>query len=231
MIEKDNNGGTLYLVATPIGNMLDLSPRAVQTLKEVDIILAEDTRHFRKLATNFDIKTRVISNYEQNEKQRLTEALNYLNDGKDLALVSDAGTPCISDPGFLLVRACRESNTPIITIPGPCALIAAISSSGLPTHKFTFEGFLPVKKGKREKQLKEACEKDYPTIFYESNHRILSTLEILVKIAPEQKVYLGRELTKKFEESTLSTSTQLFDYFQEKKSIKGEFVLIIGGKK
>lgn len=218
----------LYLVATPIGNLADLSYRAVETLRSVDAILCEDTRHSRRLLNHYEIDKPLRSYHKFNLKQREEQILDQLTEGKKLALISDAGTPGISDPGSDIVAACVERGLPVTQIPGPCALISALTLSGLNTERFQFLGFLPKKSGQRERLLQEGL--DYPgtTIFYESPHRILKTLKQLQEIEPEAHVVILRELTKKFEERLAGNAAELLSHWSERKP-KGEFVLLLEG--
>lgn len=220
--------GSLFIVATPIGNLGDISARAISTLQETDLVFAEDTRKFKILAARFEIKTQVTSFHEQNEKKVTPWAIEKLKSGAIIAVVSEAGTPTISDPGYRLVCACRKEGIPVIPVPGPSALIAALSVSGLETNRFLFEGFLPYKKAKREKMLQRALESNTTTIFYESPYRILSTLELIETLEPGRSLFLGRELTKKFEQSVRGTASEIIAALSVKKKQKGEFVLIIG---
>ncbi|MCB0324714.1 MAG: 16S rRNA (cytidine(1402)-2'-O)-methyltransferase [Bdellovibrionales bacterium] len=221
--------GVLYVVATPLGNLEDFSPRAVRVLREVDLVLAEDTRTFGKLAQRFGIQSKVWSYHEQNERVQAEKVAQCIADGQSVALTSDAGTPTISDPGFRLVAACRAQGLPVVTVPGPCALIAALSISGLPTDRFRFEGFLPVKEGKRREALAQALEETCPTIFYESPHRIVKTLSAIAEMAHDREVFVARELTKLHEEALKATAGALAEDYRNRSSIKGEFVLIISG--
>lgn len=224
-----------YVVATPIGNMGDISFRAIETLKSVDLILCEDTRVTKKLLDKYEIKKPTMSypsddivgkNYRQSKLAKIIESLEQ---GKDLALVSDAGTPGISDPGAMLVAQIRARGVlaQVIPIPGPSAVIAALSASGLPTHEFTFLGFLPHKKG-RETLFKEIAKSKRTIVFYESPHRILKTLESLQKFCPEKKVCLARELTKIYEEFKTGTAEEILEYLNKnKEKQRGEFTVIV----
>lgn len=226
----------LYIVATPIGNMEDISYRAVSTLKEVDLILAEDTRHFSKLAKRYDINTKTKSNHEHNEIKQIDYLLDLLKSEKKIALVSDAGTPCISDPGYRIVRACHENNIKVCAIPGACAAISAISISGLPSDKFFFKGFLPIKSGKKEKELISALDSETTCIYYESPHRIVKTLNLIAKLCDDssehsnskhhnRELFVIREISKKFETYYRGLPLDIIEEMGEK--TKGEFVLII----
>ena len=219
--------GTLHIVATPIGNLGDFPPRAVEILNSVELILAEDTRSFATLASRFGIVKPVQSCHEHNEKGRIEPAIELLKEGKSIALVSDAGTPLISDPGYRLVERCKAEGITVSGVPGPCAAVFALSISGFEADCFVFHGFLPQKKGKRKKLLQRALSEHYTAIFYESPHRILSTLEILAELDPKRLVFIGRELTKHFEECLTASSTELHKLLSSRAAIKGEFVMII----
>ena len=226
-----------YVVATPIGNMGDITLRAIKTLKEVDLILCEDTRVTKKILDKYNINTQTIS-YPSDDKARAQYAIDkifkFLKEGKNLALVSDAGTPGISDPGALLVSKIKEKFTAeeaeVIPIPGPSAVITALSASGLPIHEFIFLGFLPHKKG-RETLFKEIVKAKRTMVFYESPHRIMKTLESLVKFSPKEnqkKVCIAREMTKIYEEFKTGTAEELLNYFNENPiKQKGEFTVIV----
>lgn len=220
----------LYVVATPIGNLDDFSKRAIAILKSVDLILAEDSRHFSRLAQRYEINTTVKSYHEHNEQKRTAEILELLKQDKSVALVSDAGTPTISDPGYRIVKACRDGGIAISPIPGACAFLAALCCSGFPTNAFTFEGFLPHKPGKRKKMLEQALAREHTSIFYESPHRILKTLAAICELDPSREVFLARELTKTYEETLVGRAEDLLAEFKQRKSIKGEFVFIVKGE-
>lgn len=216
-----------YLVPTPIGNLEDMTFRAVRILKEVSLILAEDTRTSGKLLKHFDIKNRLQAFHIHNEHSALQGIIDYLNQGNDVALISDAGTPAISDPGFLLVRACIENNIEVECLPGATAFVPALVQSGFPINQFYFEGFLPHKKG-RQTRLKALAEYTVPVVFYESPHRLLKTLEQFMDFfGPERKVSVSRELTKIHEENVRGTLTDVIAHFKEKPSIKGEIVIVL----
>lgn len=240
-----------YIVATPIGNMGDITLRAIETLKNVDLILCEDTRETHKILEKYGISTPTMSypsddvvGKNSRQSNKFDKIFELLEEGKDLALVSDAGTPTISDPGAMLVSKIKEkfNLTPsplslsrrgvggevsVIPIPGPSAVIAALSASGLPTHEFTFLGFLPHKKG-RETLFKEIVESERTMVFYESPHRILKTLEALVKFCPDKKVCVARELTKIYEEFKTGTPSEILYYLvQNPVKQKGEFTVIV----
>ena len=216
----------LFIVPTPIGNLGDITFRAIETLKSVDLILAEDTRTSLKLLKNYNIKNSIESYHMHNEHKKLTSIIDKLNSGFEIALISDAGTPGISDPGFLLIRECIKNKIEIECLPGATALIPALVNSGLPSDRFLFEGFLPVKKG-RTKRLKEIAEENRTVIFYESPHRVLRTLNDLSTYYNEDSgVSISRELTKIHEETFHGTIKDAIDYFEKKKP-KGEFVIVL----
>jgi len=218
----------LYIVSTPIGNLKDITLRAIETLKEVDFVLCEDTRVSGNLLNHFEIKKELISLNAFNEKNKIEFIVNRILSNQTAALISDAGTPLISDPGVRLVSACIEKEIEIIPIPGPSALIAAISMSGLPTDAFVFEGFLPQKKG-RQTKLKELAEENRTIVLYESMYRIEKLLKELSEFLPERFVVVCREITKKFEETWRGFPKDLVDSFPERVS-KGEFVVVIAPK-
>ena len=218
--------GTLYIVATPIGNLEDMTYRAVRILREVDVIAAEDTRHTRKLLSHFSISTPLISYYREKESQRSEELIARISAGENIALVSDAGTPGISDPGSVLVRQAREAGIGIVPIPGASALSAAVSCAGLDPGSFLFIGFAPVKSGQRKKLLRSVASSDYPLVFYESPHRIHSFIEDSHEILGDRKVLWAREISKKFEEIEETTLSNL-SYSISSAKIRGELVLII----
>lgn len=219
-----------FVVATPIGNMGDISFRAIETLKEVDLILCEDTRMTKRLLDRYEIKKPTMSYHAQSKLSKTDKIFELLEDEKNLALVSDAGTPGISDPGAMLVSNIKEhfgDNVQVIPIPGATALITALSGSGLPTHEFTFLGFLPHKKG-RETLFKEIAESKRTMVFYESPHRILKTLESLDKFCPNKKVCIARELTKIYEEFKTDYPKNVLEYLtQNSEKQRGEFTVIV----
>ncbi len=220
----------LYLVPTPIGNLDDMTFRAVKVLQSVDIILAEDTRTSGNLLKHFEIKKTLQSYHIFNEHHTLQKCITQLKSGLQIALISDAGTPAISDPGFLLVREALANDILVECLPGATALIPALVNSGLPNDKFVFEGFLPVKKG-RQTRLKFLAEETRTMVFYESPHRILKTLGEFVQYFGENRLAsVSRELTKIHEENPRGTLKELQDYFTQKTSIKGEIVVVVGGK-
>ena len=216
----------LFIVPTPIGNLEDITFRAIATLKSVNLILAEDTRTSLKLLDNYKIQNNVESYHMHNEHKKLKSIIEKLNNGFEIALICDAGTPGISDPGFLLVRECIKNNIEIECLPGATALIPALVNSGLPSDRFSFEGFLPVKKG-RTKRLKEIADENRTVIFYESPHRILKTLnDLSTHYNEDSRVSISRELTKMYEENFRGTIKESIEYFQKNKP-KGEFVIIL----
>lgn len=221
--------GKLYLVPTPIGNLEDMSFRAIRILKEVDLILAEDTRTSAPLLKHFGIDKKVFSHHQHNEHKSVTEIIRFLKEGKQIALISDAGTPAISDPGFLLVRETIKNDLPLECLPGATAFVPALVNSGLATDRFTFEGFLPVKKG-RQTRMKELAEEQRTMIFYESPHRLLKTLEELAQyFGIDRQASVSRELTKMFEETVRGTLSEIKIHF-ETNTLKGEFVICVAGK-
>jgi 16S rRNA (cytidine1402-2'-O)-methyltransferase len=219
----------LYIVPTPIGNLQDITLRALEVLKKVDLILAEDTRTTGKLLNHYGV-TRPLSPYHQhNEHQVLQHLINQLLEGKEMALVSDAGTPGISDAAFLLVRECIRVGVKVETLPGATAFVPALVNSGLPTQRFCYEGFLPLKKG-RQTLLKKLAEEERTMIFYESPHRLVKTLQDFIQyFGPERRCSVSRELTKLFEENKRGTLQEVCDYFQQK-DVKGEIVIVVEGK-
>jgi 16S rRNA (cytidine1402-2'-O)-methyltransferase len=218
--------GTLYLVATPIGNLEDITLRAIRTLRECSVIAAEDTRRARQLLKAHDIDRPLLSCHKFNEARRTGQFLDRLENDETLALVSDAGTPGISDPGGRIVRAALESGYRVESVPGPCALTAALPASGLPAAEFHFVGFLPHKSGARVRKLEALDEVPGTLCFYESPHRIIKLLNELASIWPESDVVLARELTKKFEEFSRGRPVELLEHYSERKP-KGEYVVMV----
>jgi 16S rRNA (cytidine1402-2'-O)-methyltransferase len=219
--------GTLYLVATPIGNLEDITLRALRTLKECDVIAAEDTRHTGILLKHFGISKPMLSYFQFNEAKRSEEIIERLRRGEKIALVTDAGSPGISDPGEKVVKAAISAGFRVEAVPGPSALVAALTASGLPTEEFHFVGFLPHKSGQRRKKLESLAGVEGTLVLYESPYRIVKLLSELTETFPERPIVLGRELTKKFEEFLRGKPAHLLDELQ-KRSIKGEFVVMIG---
>ena len=216
----------LYIVSTPIGNLKDITLRAIETLKTVDLIAAEDTRHTKILCNAYDIRTPLTSYFEHNVFKKGEQIIKILLSGKSVALVSDAGTPGINDPGYKLINLAKEHKIPITVVPGVTAAIAALSLSGFPSDRFIFEGFLPVKSAQRRKKFDAIKEVKATHIFYESTHRIIKSLEDIAEVLNDPTVFLAREITKKFEEGLEAKASELIKYFSEK-SPKGEFVLLI----
>jgi 16S rRNA (cytidine1402-2'-O)-methyltransferase len=220
--------GTLYLVATPIGNLADITYRALQVLKDVDLIACEDTRHTHKLLSHYNITTKTISYHEHNEQQRAADLIERLKQGTNIAVVSDAGTPSISDPGFRLVRAAIQNEITIVPVPGPSALITALIAAGLPTDEFFFAGFLPSRTTARRARLKDLQSVPGTLIFYEAPHRLAETLKDAYEILGEREAVVARELTKLHEEirrGRLSALTA--DYADQKHDLRGEIVVLI----
>ncbi len=218
----------LYLVPTPIGNLGDITLRAIEVLKEVDLVLAEDTRKSGILLKHFQISKPLFSHHKFNEHRTLESLVNRILGGTTIALISDAGTPGISDPGFLLVRACIEQEIPVESLPGPTAFVPALVNSGLPCERFVFEGFLPQKKG-RQKRLTELSLESRTMVLYESPHRLVKTLvQMAEHFGPERKGSVSRELTKIHEETVRGSLKELAQYFG-KASVKGEIVIVVGG--
>ncbi|MDJ0771962.1 MAG: 16S rRNA (cytidine(1402)-2'-O)-methyltransferase [Mastigocoleus sp. MO_167.B18] len=221
--------GTLYVVGTPIGNLADMTFRGVQVLQNVDLIAAEDTRHTGRLLQHFQIKTPQISYHEHNRSSRIPELLQHLNNNKSLALVSDAGIPGISDPGYELISACISKGISIVPLPGACAAITALSGSGLPTDRFIFEGFLPTKRKQRQQILESLQGETRTLIFYESPHRLRETLEDFVAVFGENRhCVVAREITKLYEEFWRGSLKEAISLYQEKQP-QGEYTLILEG--
>ena len=224
----DNNTGTLYLVATPIGNLGDISARAVKTLEDVDFIAAEDTRVTLKLLGHFGIKKQLVSYYEHNKRESGEKIIKRLLDGESCALVTDAGTPAISDPGEDLVRLCAGSDLPVVAIPGPCAAVAALALSGLTSGRFTFEGFLSTSRKSRFEHLAELKSEKRTMIFYEAPHKLIRTLNDMLEVFGDRNITISRELTKIYEQTLHLTFSEAVSHFNER-TPKGEFVLVIEG--
>jgi 16S rRNA (cytidine1402-2'-O)-methyltransferase len=224
---SDPRTGVLYVVATPIGNMQDISFRAVETLGKVDLIAAEDTRHTQKLLMRYGIAKRTTSYHDFNKEGKSTKLVAELRGGMDVALVSDAGTPGISDPAYRLVCQCIENNIGVESIPGATAFVPALVLSGLPTDRFVFEGFLPPKKG-RKTRLLDLVDERRTIILYESPHRLLKTLNQLREYLGERRVSVSRELTKKFEETIRGRFSETISFFSDR-TPKGEFVIVVEG--
>ena len=222
------NYGTLYVCATPIGNLSDMSERFIETLKSADIIAAEDTRHTLKLLNHLGIKKPMISYYEHNKRERSEVLTEKLKSGMNIALVSDAGTPAISDPGEDLVSLCHDEGIRAVPIPGCCAAVSALSVSGLPTGRFCFEGFLTVNRQGRRERLEELKDEQRTIIFYEAPHKLLSTLKDMFSVFGDRRISLCRELTKLHEETVRTTLSAAVNFYTENQP-KGEFVLILEG--
>ncbi len=223
------NSGTLYIVPTPIGNLSDISARALDILNHVDMIAAEDTRHTSRLLSHYSITTSTISMHDHNEAARSTQLSAKLLSGQNIALVSDAGTPLISDPGFIFVRDCREKNIPVIALPGPCALTTALSASGLPTDKFTFHGFLPVKQQAKAEALSSLKNSGCTTVFYEAPRRVRDTIMACHEnLQVDHEIVLAKEISKTFETYKQGSAQSILEWLEaDPVHQKGEFVLMV----
>lgn len=221
--------GTLYLCATPIGNLGDMTPRVVETLHMVDVIAAEDTRNSIKLLNHFDIHTPMTSYHEYNKVEKARQLVKQLTEGQNIALITDAGTPAISDPGEVLVRMCLEQGIAVTSLPGPAACITALTLSGLPARRFCFEGFLPAEKKEKTAVLQELAQESRTMILYEAPHHLVRTLEELYQTLGQRRITLCRELTKRFETVMPTTLEEALAYYQEEEP-RGEYVLVIEGK-
>lgn len=221
--------GSLYVVSTPIGNLDDITRRALAVLGEVDWVAAEDTRHSQNLLDHVGVATRLISYHDHNEAQRTPDLVNRLLEGDSGALISDAGTPLVSDPGFRLVRACQDAGVPVVPVPGASALLAALAVAGQPSDRFVFEGFLPAKGAGRERALERLAGSDATTLIYEAPHRVLSLLEALApKVAEDRELTLCRELTKRFETVRRGTVPEILEWVRgDKDQQRGELVLVL----
>ncbi|MEY5014596.1 MAG: hypothetical protein RIS92_954 [Verrucomicrobiota bacterium] len=218
----------LYLVATPIGNLADITLRALDTLRTVDLIAAEDTRHSRILLQHHGIDKPLVSYHQHNEAMRTAELIQQLRNGTSIAVITDAGMPGISDPGMRLLKAAIQEQIPHTVLPGASSVITAVAGSGLVDGPFRYRGFLPVKSGQRERELQTALAAEEPSVFLESPHRLLRSLETLAALDPERPLCVARELTKQFEEFRRGTPPQLLEHFS-KKNVKGEIVLLVSG--
>jgi 16S rRNA (cytidine1402-2'-O)-methyltransferase len=218
--------GKLYIVATPIGNLEDVSPRALRTLRESDLIAAEDTRHTGNLLTRFELRRPMVSYHQFSEAKRTAEFLRYFEEGKTIALVSDAGMPGVSDPGERLIRAAVAAGVAVEVIPGPSAPVAALAGSGLPMVPYYFGGFLPVKSGQRRKELARAGARGCTSVYFESPYRVVRMLEDAMVELPQARLCLARELTKKFEEFRRGSAAELLAHFQAHEP-RGEFCLVL----
>ena len=221
--------GKLYLCATPIGNLEDITARVLETLQSVDVIAAEDTRNSIKLLNHFEIKVPMTSYHEFNKVEKAVELIRQMQDGKNIALITDAGTPAISDPGEVLVKMCQEAGIPVTSLPGPAACITALTLSGLSTRRFCFEGFLPSDKKEKKEILEDLVDESRTIIIYEAPHRLVRTLEDLYKTLGNRKITICRELTKKFE-TVLPTTFEEALVKYESEDPRGEYVLVIEGK-
>ena len=221
--------GKLYLCATPIGNLGDITARTLECLKQVDIIAAEDTRNSMKLMTHFDIHTPLTSYHEYNKYDKADKLVGELLAGKDIALITDAGTPAISDPGEVLVRKCQEAGIGVTSLPGPSAVITALTLSGLPTRRFTFEGFLPQDKAERREILEELKDEYRTVVLYEAPHHLINTLTELNEYFGDRRLTIARELTKKHEEILKFTVSEALSYYEHEEP-RGEFVLVLEGR-
>ncbi len=226
---KAKMAGTLYLCATPIGNLSDMTERVIETLLEVDLIAAEDTRNSIKLLNHFEIRTPMTSYHEYNKVEKANQLISQLIDGKNIALITDAGTPAISDPGEVLVAKCLEAGIRVTSLPGCCACITALTLSGLSTRRFCFEGFLPSDKKEKQLVLDELKDETRTIILYEAPHHLKRTLQELYDTVGERRITLCRELTKKFETVFPTTLEQAISYYEENEP-KGEYVLVVEGK-
>ena len=231
MSKSENRAGVLYIVATPIGNLQDISARALEVLKAVSLIAAEDTRHSKKLLTHYGIGTALLAVHEHNERDVTVRLLQKLSAGEDIALVSDAGTPLISDPGFYLVRSARQAGLAVVPVPGPSALVAALSVAGLPTDRFVFAGFLPAKQAARRQRLQGMATETATLVFYESSHRIVDCLaDMAACLGGEREATIARELTKTFETVLTGTLAGLLEQLlADSHQQKGEFVVMVQG--
>src|SRR5881397_358034 len=219
----------LYVIATPIGNLGDITLRAIEALKSADVVAAEDTRRSGILLKHFGIKKPFISYHEHNEAARTLELAERLGRGENVALITDAGTPGLSDPGLRLIRECIQRELPFTILPGPSSILTALLGSGFSTEKFSFGGFLPVKSGQRERELRAAADRDETVIFFESPYRLTKTLAACVNVMPDRQLCVARELTKKFEEFRRGTASELLAHYQAHPP-KGEIVLVISGQ-
>ena len=218
----------LYVVATPIGNLADITLRALEVLKHVDLVAAEDTRHSGLLLKHVGIQKPFVSYHEHNEAARTAELVERLACGDNIALITDAGTPGLSDPGLRMIRECIKRELPFTIVPGPSSIVTALLGSGFSTERFSFRGFLPVKSGQRERELQTAAEGEETTIFFESPYRLVKTLAACIEIMPKRQLCVARELTKKFEEFRRGTAAELLAHYQAHRP-RGEIVLLISG--
>jgi 16S rRNA (cytidine1402-2'-O)-methyltransferase len=226
-----DSGGVLYIVATPIGNLADISQRALDILKSVDLVAAEDTRHSQKLLAHYGINQQMMALHEHNERERANEIINRVHSGQSIALISDAGTPLISDPGYFLVRMAHDANIRIVPIPGASAMVTALSAAGLPTDRFWFEGFLPAKANARTRRLAELRQQSATMVFYEAPHRLLETVCAICEIfGARRRISLLRELTKTYETVIQKSCEELCAFIEQNpEQQKGESVLVVEG--
>lgn len=222
----DTSSGTLFIVATPVGNLEDMTFRGVRTLQEVDLIAAEDTRHSRKLLSHYGISTRMTPYHDHNEQLKTDYLVGLLQSGQSIALITDAGTPCIADPGYRIVQAAVAAGVRVVPIPGASALVAAVSAAGLPTDRFAFEGFLPQKQGKRLAKLAELKNESRLLVFYEAPHRLAATLADMSETWGNRQAVIARELTKIHEEFRTGPLDELADFYREQQ-VKGEIVILV----
>ncbi len=221
----------LYIVPTPIGNLSDITLRAIEVLKAVDCIAAEDTRHSGILLQHLDVKAPMIALHDHNEQQRASVLIEKIQQGQSIALISDAGTPLISDPGYHLVKLCRDAGVKVVPLPGPCAAITALSAAGLPTDRFVFEGFLPAKEKGKEDRLQALAEESRTMVFYESPRRVIDTLTTMLQVLGDRQIVTARELTKTFETIHSLPLSEMLVWLQEDENrTRGEFVLMVAGK-
>ena len=218
----------LYVVATPVGNLGDITLRALEILKGVDVVAAEDTRHSGLLLKHFEIKKAFVSYHEHNEAARTAELVERLARGENVALITDAGMPGLSDPGLRLIRECINRELPFTIVPGPSSILIGLLGSGFSTEKFSFRGFLPVKSGRRERELRIAADSEETTLFFESPYRLLKTLHACTTVMPDRQLCIARELTKKFEEFRRGTAAELLAHY-EAHPAKGEIVIVVSG--
>ncbi len=228
LVSADDSRGRLFIVGTPIGNLEDITLRAIRTLKEVDLIACEDTRRTQQLLSHYGVRTRTVSYHEHNELTRAPELVIQMEQGMDVALVTDAGMPVISDPGYRLVQLTIRHNLPIVPVPGASAFVAALAASGMPVDKFRFLGFLPSKKGARRKALEEVKASTKTLIFYEAPHRALDMLKDVLKILGDRPVVVAREVTKVHEEFVRASVSEVLERLK-KKPVKGEITILVGG--
>jgi len=227
--EVPNEYGRLYIVSTPIGNLEDMTLRALRVLSQVDLIAAEDTRHTGVMLQQYEVNNQLTSYHDHNKEKKAPRLISFLKSGKNVAMVSDAGTPGISDPAFYLVRAAVKEGIEVVPVPGPSAFLAALVVSGLPTDRFVFEGYLPQKQSKRLKKLESLKEEERTIIFYESRHRLKQVIEDILETFGDRQTVLARELTKKFEEVRRGKTSEILTHVSSK-GLRGEVVILVAGK-